>query len=183
MCTFIFSLHTMSNQYYDYSVPLFIKQLGGLKNVLTKAAELAASKEGGEKAVLSHALAPDMFPFVRQVQIACDNAKGASARLAQVEIPKFDDAETTIAELEARIDATVAFLNTLTPEQFENAPSVKVVLPYFPKKYMKGDAYLKHYALPNFFFHVTTAYDIVRSLGGALGKGDYMNGLPLINED
>jgi len=171
----------MQNQYYDFSVPIFIRMLGGLKNVIEKARPIAEKTAGGEEAFLAKALAPDMFPFARQVQIACDNAKGAAARLAGVEIPKHDDTEITFLELEARIDKTIAFLNTLTPAQFENAGSIKVELPYFPGKHMLGDGYLKQYALPNFFFHVATAYAIVRSLGGELGKPDYINGLPLIN--
>lgn len=155
--------------------------LGSLKNVIEKARPVAEKSEGGEEAFIARGLASDMFPFARQVQIACDNAKGASARLAQVPIPKFEDTEKTFLELEARIDKTIEFLKTFTPAQFERVNEVKVELPYFPGKYMMGDEYLKEYALPNFFFHVATAYAIVRALGGELGKPDYLNGLPLKN--
>lgn len=153
--------------------------LGGLKNIIDKARVVAETREGGEAVLLEHRLAPDMFPFVKQVQITCDNAKGASARLAGVEIPKFEDTEASLADLEVRIDKTIAFLNTLSAEQFIDAASRKIELPYFPGKHMTGDGYFKEYALPNFFFHLVTAYAIIRSLGGELGKGDYINGLPL----
>ena len=154
--------------------------LNGLKTVIEKARLIAEKTEGGETAFLAKSLAPDMFPFSRQIQIATDNAKGAVARLTQTENPKYADTETTFLELEARIDKTIAFLNTFKPEQFVNVEKMKVELPYFPGKHMLGDAYFKEYALPNFFFHVTTAYAIVRSLGGELGKPDYMHSLPLI---
>jgi uncharacterized protein len=171
----------MSQQHYDFSVPIFIKTLGGLKNVIEKARPVAANLEGGEATLMTKALAPDMFPFSRQVQIACDNAKGAAARLAGVEIPKFEDTESTLADLEARIDKTIEFLKSLTPAQFADAETRKIELPYFPGKHMTGDGYLKEYVLANFYFHVTIAYAIIRSLGGELGKTDYMNGLPLID--
>ena len=168
----------MQNPYYDFSIPIFIKSLGGLKNILKKA-EALATTEGGEAAFLEKSLAPDMFPFKRQVQIACDNAKGVAARLAQIDIPQFADTETTLGELEMRIDKTISFLNSITPEQMSEAAQVRVELPYFPGKHMRGDGFLTEYALPNFFFHVTIAYGIVRAEGGLLGKGDFMNGLPL----
>jgi hypothetical protein len=177
--SFLDNFICMQNQYYDFSVPIFIKMLGGLKNVIEKARVVAGKTEGGEEVFLDKRLAPDMFPFSRQIQIACDNAKGATARLASVEIPKYEDTEKTFLELEARIDKTIAFLNTFTSEQFEHANEKKIELQYFPGKHMMGDEYLKEYALPNFFFHVATAYAIVRSLGGELGKPDYINGLPL----
>ena len=169
----------MNNPYYDFSVPLFIKMLGGLKNVIEKARVIAETQEGGENVILEHRLAPDMFPFVKQVQIACDNAKGAGARLAGIEIPKFEDNEASLADLEVRIEKTVAFLKSLTAEQFTEARTRKVELSYFPGKHMTGDGYIKEYGIPNFFFHTTMAYALIRSLGGELGKNDYMNGLPL----
>lgn len=171
----------MQNEFYDFSVPLFIKMLSGLKNVIEKARPIAEKMDGGETAFLAKSLAPDMFPFSRQIQIATDNAKGAVARLTGTENPKYEDTESTFLELEARIDKTIAFLKTYSPEQFVNISEKKIELPYFPGKYMDGDAYFKEYALPNFFFHVTTAYAIVRSLGGELGKPDYMHTLPLKN--
>lgn len=170
---------SMSNIEYEFSIPLFLKALGGLKNVLAKAKALPVVSEQGDAALLTYALAPDMFPFVKQVQMACDNAKGIAGRLAGVPVPVMEDNETTLAALETRIDATVAFLQSLTPEQFDGAAMRKITLPYFPNMYMDGGEYLRQYGIPNFYFHVTTAYAIVRTLGGAVGKADYLNGLPL----
>ena len=170
----------MSQVHYEFSVPVCIKALGGLKNVLAVAGNVAHTHPGGEREILEARLAPDMFPFLRQVQIACDNAKGIAARLSGKEAPVFADDETTLAELGSRIDKTVTFLESLTPLDYEGAETRRVELPYFKDHYMTGDGYLKGYALPNFFFHVTTAYNIIRMLGGELGKKDYMNGVPLI---
>lgn len=169
----------MQNHYYSCTVPVFIKTLGGVKNSISKARDLSATLPGGETEILSASLAPDMFPFVRQVQIVTDNAKGAAARLAGIDIPSYADDEASLDALGARIDKTIAFLETLTPEQFAQAESVKVELPYFPGKHMLAEGYLSEYALPNFFFHAATVYNIVRMKGGALGKGDYLNGIPL----
>lgn len=160
---------------YTYTVPIFVKALGGLKRVLLKAKEHGVN----ESALLGDALAPDMFPFVRQVQIACDNAKGASARLAGVDIPAYQDTETSIDELILRIDKTIAFIAMLPETAFDTAAEREVTLPYFPGKYMTGFDYAREYAIPNFFFHVTTAYALARKAGVPIGKDDYINGLPL----
>lgn len=166
------------NDIYTYTVPVFVKMLGGLKQVLTKAE--AHMKETGmsEEAFLSDALAPDMFNLTKQVQVTCDNAKGAAARLSGTEIPKYDDTEKTFAELQARIDKTLAFVQSVPESAFANAASVKVVLPYWPDKQMTGFDYAREYALPNFFFHLVTAYGIVRKNGVAIGKADYITSLP-----
>ncbi len=171
------------NDIYDFTVPIFIKTLGGLKEVLAKAEAFAKEKQISEESFLKEALAPDMFPLMRQVQIATDNAKGASARLAGIEIPKYEDNEATFAELYARIDKTVAFLNTVTKEMFEGAATRTVSLPHWKGRSMPGFTYAREYALPNLFFHVTTAYGIVRHLGVSIGKSDYINGLSLEGEE
>ena len=160
--------------YYDLTVPVFSKSLGGLRTVLEKDIAFGLTDE-----FLNATLANDMFPFAKQVQIACDNAKGAAARLAGVEVPSFPDAETTLGDLVVRIDATLAFLETLTPEQFNTAGDVVVTLPYYPGTYMTGHEYLIQFALPNFFFHVSQAYALSRRAGVPLGKADYLNGIPL----
>jgi uncharacterized protein len=160
---------------YEFSVPVFVKALSGLKTVLVKAKDHGINDEE----LLSDALAPDMFPFVRQVQIACDNAKGAVSRLAGVEIPSFPDTETTIAELVTRIDTTIAYVESITAEQFVGAEERSITLPYFPGVYMTGYDYLREYAIPNFFFHTTAAYAIVRKNGVSIGKSDYLHSLPL----
>jgi uncharacterized protein len=160
---------------YTATVPQFIKGLGGLKNVLMKAKD-----HGVDEASLMHdALYPDMFPFVRQVQIACDNAKGATARLAGIEIPSYPDTESTLDELIVRIDTTIAFLESVPESSFGDAESRQITLPYFPGKYMTGAEYTHAYALPNFYFHLTTAYGLIRKAGVPVGKTDYLNGLPL----
>lgn len=169
----------MQNPYYEFSVPIFKKGLKSLEHLLDMAVAHAATYEGGEAALLEARLAPDMLPFVRQVQIAADNAKGASARLAGVEVPSFADGETTIAELKERVAKTITFLDTLTEAQFADAATRRIELPYFAGKHFIGAEYLKQYAIPNFFFHLTTAYDVLRNAGALLGKSDFMHGLPL----
>ncbi len=171
------------NDIYDFTVPIFIKTLGGLKEVLTKAEAFAKEKQISEDSFLKEALAPDMFPFVKQVQIATDNAKGASARLAGLEVPKYEDTEASFSELHARIDKTIVFLNMVTKEMFEGAATRTISLPYWKGRSMPGFTYAREYALPNFFFHVTTAYGIVRHMGAPIGKSDYINGLSLEGEE
>lgn len=160
---------------YENTIPLFIKTLGGLKTVLTKAKEHGLD----EAKLLNDRIAPDMFPFSRQVQIACDNLKGAAARLSGREIPKFEDTETTIDQLIARIDTTIEFANSIPKEEYANAAGVQVTLPYFPGKFMTGTGYAREYAVPNFFFHVAMAYALVRKNDVQIGKADFINGLPL----
>lgn len=163
------------NDIYGYTVPVFIKSLGGLKNVLTKAQTSIKEADKDEAVLLADRLAPDMFPLVKQVQVACDNAKGATARLSGREAPKFDDTEQTIDELIARIDATIEFMHSVPESAFADAATRRIVLPYYADKFMTGLDYAREYALPNFFFHVVTAYGIVRKNGIAIGKADYMN--------
>lgn len=160
---------------FAYTVPVFTKSLGGLKTVLQKAEAFAQEKGIDEATFLGDQLAPDMFPLVKQVQVACDNAKGAAARLAGIEIPKYDDNEKSFAELYARIDNTLAFLGTISESAFAEAHDRKIVLPYFPDKYMTGFDYAREYVLPNFFFHVVAAYAIIRKNGVPIGKADYAN--------
>lgn len=167
------------NDIYFFTVPVFTKMLGGLKNVLTKTKAHLAETGKPETELLNDRLAPDMFPFVKQVQVATDNAKGAAARLAGIEIPAYEDTEASIDELLARIDKTLAFLASVKEDSFKNAADVQVTLPYFPGKFMKGVAYAREYAIPNFFFHVAMAYAIARKNGVQIGKADYINSLPL----
>ena len=171
----------MQHTIYTFSVPLFIKLLSGLKDVLAKAE--AHTKEHGmsEDSFLEDSLAPDMFPLKRQVQIAGDNAKGLVARLTGKENPKFEDTEKTFADLQQRIDKTLEFLKSVKEADFVGAEDRKVTLPYFPGKYMTGMGYALEYAIPNFIFHVTTAYGIVRKNGVQIGKSDFMHTLPLLD--
>lgn len=164
---------------YAYTVPTFTKLLGGLRTILDKGEAFARDKGIDQATLLNERLAPDMFPLVRQVQIACDNAKGGVARLAGIENPKHEDTETTFDELRARIDKTLAFIASVPEDAFKDAADRKITLPYFPDSYMAGFDYAREYVIPNFVFHVVTAYGILRHQGVPLGKTDFLNGLPL----
>ena len=161
---------------YKTSVPVFKQLLTSLSVILTKAETYAAGKKFEPAVLLNARLYPDMFPLIRQVQVAADFAKSVSARLAGVEVPAYEDNEQTFADLQARIAKTLAFIESLTPAQFEGSETRDIVLrPGTPKeKKMIGHNYLINYGLPQFFFHVTTAYAILRHNGLDVGKGDFM---------
>ena len=160
---------------YDASVSVFNRTLGALSAILDKAAAHAGARGFDVAVLLSDRLAPDMFTLTRQVQIACDTAKGAAARLAGLEVPRHEDTETTVAELKARIAKTLAFVNGIPAEAFVGSEDRSVVL-QMRKQAVEfvGRAYLFEHALPNLFFHVTTAYAILRHNGVEIGKGDYL---------
>ena len=166
----------MTTYMYTTSVPVFKQLLGSLSAILAKAEAFAAEKKIEPKVLLDARLVPDMFPLSRQVQIATDFAKGVSGRLAGVEVPAYDDNEQSFAELQGRIADTLAFIDSLLPAQFEGSETREIVLrPGTPKeKKLAGHAYLSNYGLPQFFFHVTTTYAILRHNGLEIGKGDYM---------
>ncbi len=167
---------TTSNMMHAASVPLLTQMLGGLSAVLAKAQAHAAAKNIDPNALLQARLFPDMFTLLRQVQVACDFAKGAAARLAGVEVPKMEDTEQTFDQLMARIAAVQAFMAGLTPAQFDAAAGREIVTQAgTPKeKRFTGQSYLINYALPHFFFHTTTAYSILRHNGVEVGKKDYV---------
>ncbi len=160
---------------YSLSVPVFIKTLGNLSAILDKATAYAEQKKVDPAVLLAMRLAPNMLPLTKQVQIACDFAKGATARLAGEEPPKWDDAEVTIADLQARIARTIEFVQGFEAAQFDGADAraVMVMQRGQPVHYV-GLPYLAHVVLPNFFFHVTTAYAILRHAGVELGKRDFV---------
>jgi hypothetical protein len=166
----------MSISMYDASVPVFRQRLGAMAGLLEKAEAYAAEKKIDGGVLLQSRLFPDMFPLVRQVQIACDFAKSVPARLADVEVPAYDDTEQDFAELHARIARTLAFIDGLDPLLFEGSHEREIVLrPGTPKeRRFTGTAYLLHYGLPQFYFHVTTAYALLRHNGVAVGKLDFM---------
>ncbi len=166
----------MTSAIYTASIPVFKQMLGGLKVVLSKAEAHAADKKIDPNALLQARLFPDMFPLLRQVQVASDFAKSVSARLAGVEVPKMADTEVTFADLQVRIDAVLAFLTGLDPAQFEEAATREIVTQAgTPKeKRFTGQSYLFNYGLPHFFFHTTTAYAILRHNGVEVGKKDYI---------
>ncbi|MDR3571821.1 MAG: DUF1993 domain-containing protein [Candidatus Pacebacteria bacterium] len=170
---------------YTVTVPPMMKALTALSGILDKTAAHAQSKqlewhpEGmQEEALLNSRLISDQFPFIRQVQVACDNAKNGVARIAGIEAPKHEDTEKSIAELKARIDKTVEFLKTIKPEQVIGQDARKVSLAFWEGKEMTAFDYVTSYLIPNFYFHVTTAYSILRSNGVQIGKGDYMGEMP-----
>jgi hypothetical protein len=167
-------LPEMDMHVYDLTVPQLINILGQIKRWLEKAQAHADAKKFDAKVLLSARLAPDQFHLTRQIQTACDNAKNLSARLAGVEPPRFEDTEATLEELHGRIDRTIAWLSTLSREQFEGAEERRIVLPFMPGKHMIGAEYLVQFALPNFYFHAATAYAVLRHNGVDLGKTDFL---------
>ena len=166
----------MTSAMYTNSVPVFKQLLTAMKaNLQTTSAEVAAKSLQAD-AFLQARLFPDMFPLVKQVQIACDFARGISARLAGVDVPAHDGNEASFADLDALLDMTLAFIGGLDAAKFEGSEGREVVLrPGTPKeRKLGGQAYLSSYGLPQFFFHVTTTYAILRHNGVAIGKKDYM---------
>lgn len=170
----------MENSYFTFTVPVFIQSLTSLRAVLEKGATFAKEKGIDEAKLLDAKLADDMYPLIKQVQIATDNAKGAAARLSGKENPKFEDNEKTLEELYARIDKTIAFLETFKQEDFDGASERKIALPWMPEgMYFEAADYTHHFVLANFYFHYTTAYDILRSLGVVIGKTDYIGNIEM----
>ena len=165
----------MTISMYSASVPYFIRMLGNLKAILEKGAAHAAARKFDPVVLFNSRLAPDMLPLVRQVQIASDNAKGCPARLAGIDPPKFEDNETTYAQLIERVDKTLAFLKSLKPSQVDGSEGRDIVLKFPNNTFnFKGQDYLSFFAIPNFTFHVTTAYNILRHNGVEIGKADYL---------
>jgi uncharacterized protein len=167
----------MAYTIYEASVPVMARTLGNLAKIIDKAVAQAKAEDKPLADLLETRLAPDMRPFPFQIQSASDTAKGAAARLAGIAPPSMPDTETTFAELQERIAKTIAFLDSVKPEQLAGAEDRDVVL-----KFPSGDVtfsgrdYVGGFALPNFFFHVTTAYAILRHAGIAIGKRDFLGG-------
>jgi hypothetical protein len=162
------------------SLPVFEIGLNALSGVLDKAAAHIAAKKIEPAVLLGWRLAPDMFALSRQVQVACDQAKNGTARLAGVEPPKFEDNETTLDQLKERIAKTVAFLKTLDAKAIDASSDREITFPLGPNKgQMKGGDYLNHFMLPNFYFHLTAAYACARACGVDVGKRDFLGAIPL----
>jgi hypothetical protein len=166
----------MINSTYAASVPVFRQMLGSVHALLTQAEAHATAKKIEPAALLQARLAPDMFPLSRQVQIACDFARGVSARLAGVEVPVYEDKEQSFEDLRQLVSRSLDFIEGLPESAFENAATREIVTrPGTPKeRRFNGQAYLLHYGLPQFFFHVTTTYALLRHSGLEVGKKDYM---------
>ena len=160
------------------SLPVFKAMLGNLSHILDKGQAHAEAKKFDPAALLQFRLAPDMLPFTRQILIACDAAKNGMARISGVEAPKFEDNEATFPELKARIQKTLDYLNSVPHEKVDGTEDKDITFPIGRDKTrtMKAEAYLKHWAMPNFYFHITTAYAILRHNGVELGKADYLVG-------
>jgi len=163
---------------YSASIPVFQNTLRNLSHILDKAMANAEARKFDPSVLASYRLAPDMLPFTKQIQIACDAAKLAVARIGGIDAPKFEDNETTFPELKARIQKTLDFLATVPASALEGKEGREVTIPVGRDKTrtMTGEGYLTTWALPNFFFHVTTAYAILRHNGVDLGKTDYLAG-------
>lgn len=162
--------------YYQLSVPVYTRALTQLSHLLDKGVEFALSKKVSDETMLGLRLAPDMLPFVKQIQIVCDTAKFAVARLSGSEAPKHADDEKTFAELKTRIDETLAFIEAIPEAAFAEAAGKTIKLSFLPNP-MSADVYLLHFVAPNLYFHLTTAYDILRSNGVEVGKADYLGAI------
>ena len=168
----------MAISMYEASIPQFTKMLTNLSNVLNKGEEFAKARGIDDAVLVSECrLAPDMFPLSKQIQIACDQVKNGMARLASIEPPKFEDNETTFAQLQDRIAKTIDFANSLKPAQVDGteAKEIKFSIREWNFEFV-GEQYLLTWIIPNFYFHVTTAYAILRHNGVEIGKTDYLGG-------
>lgn len=167
----------MTISMYQASAPVFTRMLTQLKVILDKTATQAAAKKIDDSVYLTARLYPDMLPMGRQIHIACDFAKGCCARLAGLEVPKYEDNEMSFADFQARIDKTIAFIASIAPAQIDGQEErdINITVAGNPVTF-KGQAYLLHMALPNFYFHLTTAYAILRHNGIEIGKGDFLGG-------
>ena len=166
----------MSPAMYNASVPVFRQLLSALGGIIDKALAHAETKKIDQAVFANARLYPDMFPFVKQITVATDFAKGASARLAGIDVPKFEDTEVTLGDAKARLQKTLDFIATLKPEQFDGAETrdITIQLRAGPTVF-KGQPYLLHYAMPHFYFHTTTAYAILRHNGVEVGKQDFIH--------
>ncbi|QPC93395.1 DUF1993 family protein [Mesorhizobium sp. INR15] len=165
----------MTISMYEASVPVFSARLKALSTVLSTAEQNALDRKIDPQVFLTSRLAPDMYALTRQVQIATDHAKGAPSRLAGREVPKYDDSEASFADLEARIAKTLAHLATFSAADIDGSDDKMIELKLGGREIsMPGTQYLLHLAMPNFYFHLTTAYDILRHVGVPLGKATFL---------
>ncbi|HSQ03728.1 MAG TPA: DUF1993 family protein [Burkholderiales bacterium] len=165
----------MTISMYQASIPVFRKMLENLSAILTKGEAHAEAHKIDPAVLLQARLYPDMFPLTKQVQIAGDFAKGAAARLAGMEVPRYEDNEASFEELRARIAKTLAFISTFKPQQIDGSEERSISLAIGGETLQfRGLAYLNHFVMPNFYFHVTTAYDILRHNGVEVGKRDFV---------
>ena len=165
----------MTISMYQSSIPVFIHKLSNLSAILAKGEAYAEAKKIDQSVLINARLFPDMLPLSRQVQIACDSAKAGAARLAEVEIPSHEDSETTFAQLQERIAKTISFLKIISAEQINGKEELKITYTQRGRENnFIGLPYLLNYVLPNLYFHITTAYAILRHNGVEIGKKDYL---------
>lgn len=168
----------MSLSMYDASIPVFVRLLNNVSAILDKAASFAETKKIDPSVLVNARLAPDMFALARQIQIATDSVKGCAARLAGKEVPVFQDTETTFPELQARIAKTVQFMQEVKAADINGSEERDVMLKIGGKEmHFKGQAYLLYFVIPNFYFHISMAYAILRHNGVDVGKKDYLGGM------
>ncbi|MDZ4725983.1 MAG: DUF1993 domain-containing protein [Leptospira sp.] len=163
---------------YQITIEQFSKGLSNLIKFLEKTSTQAEAKKIDFNVLLNSRLIADQFALIKQIQIACDTAKFAASRITGKDAPSFDDSEKTLSDLKTRIEATINYLKTFKETDFNGAKDIKVSQPRWEGKYMNGEEYLLHHALPNFYFHITTAYAILRSNGLDIGKKDYLGEMP-----
>lgn len=163
---------------FQSTVPQFIKMLTNLSAILDKAAIHAETKKFDVEVLLQSRLAPDQFNFIRQIQIACDTAKLGCSRLTGKEAPTHADTEKTLPELKARIESTVTYLQKFTEADFADSATRKITHARWGDEYLTGEDFVQHHALPNIYFHITTAYSILRHNGVEIGKKDYLGKMP-----
>ncbi len=165
----------MSLTMYQASIPAFVRMLDNLSNILDKAAAHAEAKKIAPAIFINARLAPDMFPLSRQVQIATDMVKGCAARLSGIEVPSYEDNETTFEELQARVAKTIAFLQSISAEQIDGSEERDITVKFGSREFkFLGQAYLVDFVIPNFHFHLTSTYAILRHNGVDIGKMDYI---------
>lgn len=163
---------------YELTVPQFIKTLKNLNAIIDKAAGYADSKKFDMEVLLNSRLAPDMLPFTRQIQITCDTAKLGASRLTGKAAPVQEDNEKTLTEVKARIESTITYLKSMSVEDYKNAATATITTPRWEGKTLTGEQYTIHHVIPNFYFHMTTAYAILRHNGVDIGKKDFLGELP-----
>ena len=163
---------------YELTIPQFTKMLRNLKAILGKAGQYAETKKFDMDVLLQSRLAPDQFNMMRQLQIACDTAKLGVARLSDKDAPVHEDNEKTLSEINSRIDQVIGFLNSFSPSDFNGSEQKKIYHPRWDGKYLMGDEFVLQHVLPNFYFHITTAYAILRHNGLDIGKKDYLGEMP-----
>ncbi len=166
---------------YEVTIPQFIKMLGNLSAILDKGAQYADSKKFEMEVLLQSRLAPDQFNLIKQIQIVCDTAKLCAARLMGKDAPIHADTEKSLSELKSRIASVISYLQTLSAKDFTESAGRKISQPRWEGKYLTGDEFVYQHAIPNFYFHLTTAYSILRHNGVEVGKKDYLGKMPFKN--